>query len=43
LNALNYSAKHLGIEAGELSGSKTVQEWLCKAILIWQAQLQARN
>ena len=43
LNALNYSAKHLGIEAGELSGSKTVQEWLSKAILIWQAQPQARN
>ena len=43
LNALNYSAKHLGIEVGELSGSKTVGEWLCKAILIWQAQPQARN
>jgi glutamyl-Q tRNA(Asp) synthetase len=43
LNALNYSAKHLGIEVGELSGSKTVGEWLSKAILIWQVKLQARN
>jgi len=42
-NALNYSARHLGIESGELIGSRTVEEWLNKAILIWQAKLQARN
>ena len=42
-NALNYSAGHLGIESGELIGSRTVEEWLNKAILIWQAKLKARN
>lgn len=38
-NALNYSARHLGIESEELNRSKTVAEWLNKAILIWQAKL----
>lgn len=38
-NALNYSASHLGIESEELNRSKTVEEWLNQAILIWQAKL----
>ena len=43
LKALNYSARHLGIESSKLIDSKTVEVWLNKAVLIWQVKLQVRN
>jgi glutamyl-Q tRNA(Asp) synthetase len=38
ISALNNAADHLSINSIDLQNTKNINDWLCKAILLWKVQ-----